>query len=143
LRSFVQGTGTPHEQIIVLENARLPTSPSSPRLKLNLALALVVGLVLNSFLALLGEILRDRLPEGSQLEELLGRPVLATVPTLEFIRPRRGRAGLLRRKQRPARPIEREVARASSLTARVGGKQRPSQQPRLQSPAPKSERARR
>jgi polysaccharide biosynthesis transport protein len=143
LRSFVQRTGTPHEQIIVLENARLPTSPSSPRLKLNLAIALVLGLVLNGFLALLGEIVRDRLPEGSQLEELLGRPVLAAVPTLEFIHPKRGGAGLLRRKQGPTPTIDREVARASSLTARVGGKQRPSQQPRLQSPAPKSERARR
>lgn len=143
LRSFVKGTDTPHEQIIVLERARLPTSPSSPRLKLNLALALVLGLVLNSFLALLGEIIRDPLPEGSQLEELLGRPVLATVPTLEFMQPRGRRAGFLRRKRgpRPSRTVNRELARAATLT-RTAANQGVREQARLQAPATKSERAR-
>jgi capsular polysaccharide biosynthesis protein len=144
LRSFVQKTGTPDEQIIVLERARLPTLPSSPRLKLNLAMALILGLVLNSFLALLGEIIRDPLPEGAELEELLGRPVLATVPTLEFIEPRKRRSRLPRPRQRTQRDVDREPRRASSLTERIGAASaKPREPARLQGQsAPNSERAR-
>jgi capsular polysaccharide biosynthesis protein len=85
ISSFVKRSGANQEHVIVVEKARIPSSPSSPRLKLNVALALVLGLILNSFLALISQILRDPLPSGVQLEELIGLPVLATVPRLEFI----------------------------------------------------------
>jgi capsular polysaccharide biosynthesis protein len=140
IRSFVSRSGSPPEQVIVVERARVPTSPSSPRLMLNVALALVLGLVLNGFLALLGEIMRDPLPEGAQLEELLGRPVLATVPTLEFIGSSGRRSALLGRKQRAARRVERELARAGQTIPREK-RAPPREQPRVNAPSPKSGRA--
>jgi hypothetical protein len=84
------------------------------------------------------------LPEGAELEDLLGRPVLATVPTLEFIEPRRRRSRLSRPRQRAQRDVDRDLRRSTSLTQRLGAagaKQREPAGLQGQS-APKSERAR-
>jgi protein tyrosine kinase modulator len=144
IRSFVSQSGSPHEQVIVVEKARVPTTPSSPRMKLNLALALVLGLVLNGFLALIGEILRDPLPDAPLLEELLGRPILATVPKLEFIetkvaRPAHGRG------TRGPRRVEQELDRAGTLTGKWAQELRGREKARGKTPpkaSPESERAR-
>jgi hypothetical protein len=111
-------------------------------LKLNLALALVVGLVLNSFLALLGEILRDPLPEGSQLEELLNNPILATVPTLEFIQPRVDRPGW-RRSPKARRRVDQELGRARTLGVKLAAEGQGRTESTTQIPPSKSEGARR
>jgi capsular polysaccharide biosynthesis protein len=141
LRAFVQQSSTPREQVIVVERARTPSAPSSPRLKLNLALALVVGLVLNSLLALLAEILRDPLPDGQQLEELLNRPVLATVPTLEFIQPQARRFGRGRKAKR-GRRVDREIGRARTLSARFARDVLAKPESRVRATPPASERGR-
>jgi len=84
LQAFIKETGTAREQIIPVSPARLPESPASPNLLLNLALALALGLILNGALALVFELLSDRLPEPDDLEASIGLPVLAIVPTLDF-----------------------------------------------------------
>jgi capsular polysaccharide biosynthesis protein len=142
LRSFVKTSSTTDEQVIVVERARVPTSPSSPRLKLNLALALVVGLVLNSFLALLGEILRDPLPEGAQLEELLNNAVLATVPTLEFIHPPVTRLGR-RRSPKGLRKVDQELGRPRALGAKLAPEGQGGPEPQAQVSPPTSRGAHR
>lgn len=86
LKTFIADTGTLRDQVITVEPASLPDNPVSPRPKLNLALALLFGLVFNGALALLLEVLADRLPSTDELERLTARPVLATIPTLHFRR---------------------------------------------------------
>ena len=84
LRAFIKASGTLKEQITVVETATPASAPFSPNLKLNLALALLLGLFVNGALALLLEVLSDRLPDSDELESLVGYPVLATIPPLQF-----------------------------------------------------------
>lgn len=84
LRSFIKETGTLRDQVITVERARVPTSPSSPSRKLNLALAFLVGLILSCALALLIEFVRDGVTGPEELERLSRKPVLATIPNLHL-----------------------------------------------------------
>ena len=97
LRNFVRDSGSLRDEVIILKLAHPSTVPVSPNKTLNLGLALVLGLIFNSALALLIEILRDRLPEPEELEAALGYPVLATIPTL------------LRRQTRSARESDKNA----------------------------------
>lgn len=82
LRRFVRQTGRPNDQIVTVKSATAPTSPVSPRVTLNIALALLLGLIFNGALALLFELIRDRMPDTEELGAAVGYPVLATIPTL-------------------------------------------------------------
>jgi capsular polysaccharide biosynthesis protein len=82
LRSFMRETGRQNEQVVTVKATTVPTSPVSPQLKLNLTLALLLGLIFNGALALLIDLIRDRLPEPDELGASLGYPVLATIPLL-------------------------------------------------------------
>jgi capsular polysaccharide biosynthesis protein len=84
LSSFIRRTGPRSEKIVALETR--PSSPVSRHMALNLASALVVGLIFNSALALLIELFRDRLPKPEELGQAVGHPVLATIPTLRLSR---------------------------------------------------------
>ncbi len=86
LRAWIKDTGTLRDQVVTVDRAQLPLGPSSPKLKLNLALAFVLGLILNGGLALLIEVFADRLPEPDELESLTGRPVVASIPNLKLTR---------------------------------------------------------
>jgi capsular polysaccharide biosynthesis protein len=80
LRKFVAETGTLRDQIVTINPAGVPTSPTSPHPTRVAIVALLIGLVINGGLALLFEFLADRLPDLDELEAALGKPVLATVP---------------------------------------------------------------
>jgi succinoglycan biosynthesis transport protein ExoP len=84
LRTFIRRTGTRNEQIVIAKPATTPSSPVSRHLPLNLAIALMLGLIFNGALALLLELFRDRLPESDELGQAVGHPVLATIPTLRL-----------------------------------------------------------
>lgn len=60
--------------------ATAPTTPSSPRIKVNVALGAVLGLVLAGGLVLLSESLDDRLRGTEDIEERVGAPVLGSIP---------------------------------------------------------------
>lgn len=64
----------------IVQDAPLPTSPSSPDLGRSLLLAIIVGLILGIGAALVRERLDDRLRGGRDLDERIGAPILATVP---------------------------------------------------------------
>jgi capsular exopolysaccharide synthesis family protein len=66
----------------VVQPATVPTSPVSPNFPRNGALAMVVGLALGVGLAFLRERLDDRLHGREDLEEAIGAPTLAIIPTV-------------------------------------------------------------
>jgi capsular polysaccharide biosynthesis protein len=81
LRDFVRSTGTLHDEVITVQPASVPTSPSSPDLKLNVLIAIVLGLILNCGLALALDAFADRVSSPSEIERLTGIPLLAIIPS--------------------------------------------------------------
>ena len=84
LESFIGDTSKLGDKVVTVKAATIPSSPVSPDTSLNVAIALVLGLIFNSALVLLFEAFRDRLPEPEELGQALGYPVLATIPTLRL-----------------------------------------------------------
>lgn len=84
LRQFIHDTATLRDQIVTVDPAAEPKSPVSPRVKLDVALALLLGLIFNSALALVLELVGDRSRDPDELEHLFGLPVLATIPSLKL-----------------------------------------------------------
>lgn len=116
LRSFVAETGTLRDQIVTVDRAGVPTKPISPRVKLAAVIAFLVGLIFNGGLALLLEFLSDRLPDLDELEGVLGKPVLATIPGLTFESPLAGKLDRIGGRADGVRPFpseERAIPRAS------------------------------
>lgn len=66
--------------ISVVDQAERPGGPSSPRLSLNLALALLIGAGLGIGIAFVLEQLSDSVDDPAEVSELLGVPLLGTVP---------------------------------------------------------------
>jgi len=63
--------------------AEAPTSPDHPKIKLNLALAVIVGAMLGLGLAFLAENLDDRVRSPEELEARVGVPALGYVPFVD------------------------------------------------------------
>jgi capsular polysaccharide biosynthesis protein len=84
LRNFIRDTGTVRETIVTVKPASVPTEPSSPNLVRNLIIAGLLGLLFNGVLVVLMELLGDRLPEVDDLEQVVKKPVLATIPPLSL-----------------------------------------------------------
>ncbi|MEX2556602.1 MAG: GNVR domain-containing protein, partial [Actinomycetota bacterium] len=84
LRKFITETGTLRDQIVVVDRATAPSAPVLPRTTLTVAIAIMLALLFNAALALAREFFADRLPEVDAWEERFGRPVLATVPSLNL-----------------------------------------------------------
>jgi polysaccharide biosynthesis transport protein len=66
----------------VISRPRLPTSPSSPRYPLNLAVGLLFGLFAGATVAFVADRLDDRLRGRSELERVAGVPVLGVIPEI-------------------------------------------------------------
>jgi capsular polysaccharide biosynthesis protein len=92
LARFIERTGAVRDTIATIERARVPTSPSSPNVKLTVIIAIIVGLILNGALALMLEAFADRIGEPEELERATGRAVIATIPLLRFSRESLGAA---------------------------------------------------
>jgi polysaccharide biosynthesis transport protein len=73
--------------VSIIDEAELPLEPSSPRLLLNLALALLAGLVLGVAAALGLEQLDERISDPGDLNRRLGLPFLGSVPPVVDIEP--------------------------------------------------------
>lgn len=79
------GVGT--NNISVVDSAEVPTGKHSPRLALNLAVGLLLGLFGGMLLALLMERLDDTLKVPEDLEKQLGLAVLGIIPKLKGMTP--------------------------------------------------------
>lgn len=76
--SVAGGVGT--NNISVVDHAQVPNKMFKPVLKLNLAIAIILGLVGGIGLALFFEYLDDTFKQASEVERLLGIPVLGLIP---------------------------------------------------------------
>ncbi|MGH2530227.1 MAG: polysaccharide biosynthesis tyrosine autokinase [Actinomycetota bacterium] len=72
----------------IVTPAETPGSPASPSYALNIALAVAMGLGLGVGLAFLRERLHDRLRGIADVESRAGAPVLATLPSVSWVRGR-------------------------------------------------------
>jgi polysaccharide biosynthesis transport protein len=73
--------------VAVVDAARLPTSPSSPRLILNLAIALFAGIGLSAVVVFALEQIDEGLREPSDVNRLLNVPLIGSVPKQSDERP--------------------------------------------------------
>jgi capsular polysaccharide biosynthesis protein len=87
LRNFIKETGTLRDQIVSVDRATVPSSPVAPHVKRSVLLAILLGLIFNSALALVLELVGDRVRDPVELERLFGLPVLATVPSVKLRMP--------------------------------------------------------
>ncbi len=69
--------------IAVVDAAEIPEKPSSPRMVLNLAIAVLAGLVLGAGLALGLEQIDEAIADPAEVERRLGLPLLGSVPKVE------------------------------------------------------------
>ena len=71
---------TPIDPGEVLVDAAVPTSPTSPNLLLNIALAAILGAFVGLIAAFIRERMDDRLRGRPDLEETIGAPVMTMIP---------------------------------------------------------------
>lgn len=69
--------------ISIVDQADLPRKPSSPRILLNLAIALVAGLGLGAGLAFALEQIDEAVADPAEIERRLGLPLLGSVPKVK------------------------------------------------------------
>ena len=74
------GSATPLVKATVVKPATRPTTPVSPRPKVNLALGLLIGLAIGVGGAVLRETLDTTVKSPEEIKELSGAPVLGIVP---------------------------------------------------------------
>lgn len=77
---------TKQSNIVLLSPAIDPLRPSSPNLRLNLAVALFLGALLGVGVALSIELYDGRLRTGAELSQLLGVPLLGTISSRPYRR---------------------------------------------------------
>lgn len=74
--------------ISVVDTADVPQKPSSPRLFLNLALSILIGLGLGALVAFALEQMDEAIADPAELERRLGLPLLGSVPKVEGREPK-------------------------------------------------------
>lgn len=90
-------------QVTIVDEARAPERPATPRVRLNLALGLAFGLFLGVAAAFLAEALDNKVRGGAQAGELARLPLLGSIPRLEG--PARPRVAFSRSKKGSVAPI--------------------------------------
>lgn len=76
-----EGVGV--NNVSIVDTADVPQKPSSPRLLLNLALSLLIGLGVGAGLAFALEQIDEAIGDPAELERRLGLPLLGSVPKIE------------------------------------------------------------
>lgn len=71
------------DNVQILDEAQLPTSPSSPKTLMNIAIAFVLGLMISLGLVFLMDYLDVTVKSEEDIEKLIGVPVLGTIPLMK------------------------------------------------------------
>jgi capsular exopolysaccharide synthesis family protein len=74
--------------VSVVDQADIPQEPSSPRLLLNLVIAMIVGLGIGAALAFALEQMDEAIADPAEVERRLGLPLLGSVPKVDDVTPR-------------------------------------------------------
>lgn len=74
--------------VAIVDPADVPQKPSSPRLLINLAVALLAGLAIGGVLAFALEQMDEAIADPGEVERRLGLPLLGSVPKVEGVAPR-------------------------------------------------------
>jgi polysaccharide biosynthesis transport protein len=74
--------GVGANNISVVDSAQLPLRPSSPRLSINLLIALAIGLLVGGAAAFVLEQIDQGVTDPSEVEPALGVPLLGTIPRI-------------------------------------------------------------
>ena len=82
-----EGVGV--NNISIVDPADVPQKPSSPRLLINMALALLAGLGIGAGLAFAFEQIDEAIADPAEIEKRLGLPLLGSVPKIEGEEPRK------------------------------------------------------
>ena len=82
-RALNAAAGITASNIAVVDQAEVPTSPSSPNLPRNVLLAMVLGLALAGAVVFLRDQMDDRLRIPEDVESKIGLPLLGVIPTAE------------------------------------------------------------
>jgi polysaccharide biosynthesis transport protein len=85
--------GTERPDASVISHAAVPLGPTSPRPKLNMLLACVIGVGAGLIAAFLAEMLFAGLTTGSEVEQKFGLPYLGGIPLLSSLQPKAKGAG--------------------------------------------------
>ena len=73
----------PDGNIQVIETAQVPTVPVSPNKKLDIVIGFGVGIIVSLGIVLLLDYLDNKVREKSELEKILGIPVIGVIPEAE------------------------------------------------------------
>lgn len=74
--------------VSVVDQADVPQKPSSPRLLINLAIALLAGLGIGAALAFALEQMDEAIADPAEVERRLGLPLLGSVPKVDNVTPK-------------------------------------------------------
>jgi polysaccharide biosynthesis transport protein len=116
--------GTQRNDASIIAAAAIPRFPSYPRKTLALAAAIVVGGVLGVLLALLLERFDSVFRSAEQLEEMLGLPVLASIPDLRRNRQVRKRGLAAYLVERPNSAAAEAIRALNARMMHLGGDNR-------------------
>jgi len=70
----------------IIESVKLPEKPVSPNKKMNIAIAMLLGLMVGVGLALLLEFMDNTFKDKESLEDIIGVPVLGAIPDQEKVK---------------------------------------------------------
>ncbi|KFI49641.1 Etk-like tyrosine kinase [Bifidobacterium biavatii DSM 23969] len=73
-------------KLTIVQQATEPTSPSSPKVALNMAIGLVVGAILAVFVALIRDLLSTKVQESHDLQEIIDAPIMGRIPDDESLK---------------------------------------------------------
>lgn len=70
----------PNGNVKIIESVKMPETPVSPNKMMNIAIAFLLGLMISVGLAFLLEFMDNTFKTKEQLEQILGIPVIGTIP---------------------------------------------------------------
>ena len=70
----------PNVNVKIIESVKMPEKPTSPNKKMNIGIAFLIGLMISVGLAFLLEFMDNTFKTKEQLEQILGIPVIGTIP---------------------------------------------------------------
>lgn len=73
-------------KLSVVQQAQDPVGPSSPKVALNLAIAVVGGVIVGIFAALLKDLLATRVQEVRDLQDAINAPIMGRIPTDDVLK---------------------------------------------------------